>query len=246
MPSAHLRSLKHGKTQIATFDPPEGVIQRSDLAEIARHLRRITPDEEPPEFLLGFSKVSSFDTGLLDLLAQLRSDLQGRNGHLALVGVSDSLKELFKVTGGASEFAFYENESQALAALAKVERKRQEAEGGVEWSYEKRGEIFVVIVHTRRLKELELVTALAKGIERLLEEQDARHILLDFTEVEFMPSSMLGRLLQLRQEVAAKQGTFGLVGLSSAIRQVLATTRLDRFFEIYPSVEKALKKFRPQ
>jgi len=246
MSSAHLRSLKHGKTQIATFAPPEGVIQQSDLAAIAHHLRRITPNEEPPEFLLGFSKVRSFDAGLLAILEELRSHIQGRNGHLALVGVSDSLKEFFRDSGGATEFAFYENESQAIAAIAKVDRKRQEAEGGVEWSYEKRGEVLVVFVHTRRFKELKMVVALAKSIEGLVAEQDARHILLDFTEVEFMPSSMLGRLLQLRQEVAAKQGNIGLVGLSSAIRQVLATTKLDRFFEIYPSVEKALKKFRSQ
>jgi anti-sigma B factor antagonist len=246
MPSRSVRLLKHGNVHVVTLEPPSGVISSSDLEEISGQLRSLGLGEESQECLLNFERVHSLDAGFVDVLVQLCSDICAQKGQLALVGVSEALDAVFKEKGVFSLFAVYQSESEAIQALGKTVAGRIEAGDRASWSHQAHDEVFVVFVHTRRLKERVTVTDLADGVELFVEERHARFVLMDFSEVEFMTSSMIGRLLRLRKRLVANGGRLGLVGMSDSIRQVFATTRLDRFFEVYPSLEKALKRFRPQ
>ena len=62
-------------------------------------------------------------------------------------------------------------------------------------------------------------------------------VILDMSKVKFVPSLSLGGLLTLLQTCKQSNHRFILTGLQSSVRQVMATCRLDRLFEIYDSLD---------
>jgi anti-anti-sigma factor len=240
MSQSTIQSLKHGKTHIVNFNPPNGVILPSDFPGISKHLGDLVIGDESPEFLLNFEEVQGFDGELVDILTRLRKDIRERGGKLALVGVASSLHSVFEIAGVASLFLFCENESQAVQAIAETGNTQTLFKGKVDWSSELRGDAVIVDIKTPRLNEHDLVNDLADGLENFIDEINARNVLLNFKHVEFMPSSLLGRLLQLRNHLGKRDGKLVIIGLSASIRQVFETTRLSGFFIFHDTVEAAL------
>lgn len=64
-------------------------------------------------------------------------------------------------------------------------------------------------------------------------------VVLDLSQVRFVPSLSLGALVTLLQSTKQRQQRFILVGLQPDVRQVFAVCRLDKLFEIYDTVETA-------
>lgn len=62
-------------------------------------------------------------------------------------------------------------------------------------------------------------------------------VALDLSNIDYMPSRALGGLVQIAQIFRARQQRLVLVGVQPALREVLAVTRLDRLFEMQPSLE---------
>ncbi|MDA0839445.1 MAG: STAS domain-containing protein [Planctomycetota bacterium] len=241
MSQSGIQSLKHGKTHIVKFTPPNGVILPSDFPEISKHLEDLVIGNESPEFLLNFEEVQGFDGELVDILTRLRRDIRERGGKLALVGLANSLHSVFEIAGVASLFLFCQNESEAVQAIAETGSTQTLLKGKVDWSSEFRGDAVIVDIKTPRLNEYDLVNDLADGLKDFVDEINARNVLLNFQRVDFMTSSMLGRLLQLRNHLEKRGGKLMLVGLSASIRQVFETTRLSGFFSFHNTVEAALE-----
>ncbi len=65
-------------------------------------------------------------------------------------------------------------------------------------------------------------------------------VIADFSEVDFMTSSGLGVLMMSMKRTRERHGFMRIANPQPLIRDILQTTRLDRFLEIYPSVEAAL------
>ncbi len=77
------------------------------------------------------------------------------------------------------------------------------------------------------------VSAVAEELHEFVEQRGARLILVDFSEVEFLCSAMLGELLRLKKQVEAAGGKLTLCGLTtSRVREVFRITHLERCFEI--------------
>ena len=60
----------------------------------------------------------------------------------------------------------------------------------------------------------------------------ATALVLDFSNVEMISSSMLGKLIPLQRRVDAQQGHLRLCGMTSTVRSVFRSTNLDRLFKI--------------
>ena len=69
-------------------------------------------------------------------------------------------------------------------------------------------------------------------------------VILDMSEVHFLPSLSIGALVSLFQDSKQRQQRFILVGLQPEVRQTLAVCRLDKLFEIYETVETARQKIQ--
>ncbi len=65
--------------------------------------------------------------------------------------------------------------------------------------------------------------------------------ILDLSTVKFVPSLCLGAMVKLSSEFKARKQRLILASLQRTVQQVLALTRLDRVFEIQPTVEAALE-----
>ncbi len=71
----------------------------------------------------------------------------------------------------------------------------------------------------------------------------AGNVLVDLSEVSFIDSSGLGSLVSGFKSAVAGRGRLALSGLQPQVQSMFELTRLNRVFDIYPSVEEALTSF---
>ena len=82
---------------------------------------------------------------------------------------------------------------------------------------------------------------LIKAIRPLIEQRGAR-VVLDLGGVEYVSSAGLGDLVRITAQANSQSARVVLAQPAPFVAGVLATTRLDRFFEIAPDIETAIKK----
>jgi anti-sigma B factor antagonist len=73
-----------------------------------------------------------------------------------------------------------------------------------------------------------------------LGENGKIHLVVDLEEVQFIDSSGLGALLSGHKNTILQNGSFKLCNLQSQVQSMFELTRLQRVFDIYPSVQEAL------
>ncbi len=77
-----------------------------------------------------------------------------------------------------------------------------------------------------------------------LVDEDARtKIILDFSNVEYLSSAALGKLITMEKKVKAAKGNLRLACIRPEIYEVFAITKLNRLFKIYEDQERALDGF---
>ncbi|MFS8867817.1 STAS domain-containing protein [Synechococcus sp. H65.1] len=80
-----------------------------------------------------------------------------------------------------------------------------------------------------------------KELGQILAEKP-KHLLLDLSQVTLINSRGVSALVWARRLCSAAGCHLKLCGLGEQAKLVLKVTRLDSLFEIYPSVEAALKE----
>ena len=78
--------------------------------------------------------------------------------------------------------------------------------------------------------------------ERLVEvcKSKPKVLVLNLAEVAYMDSSGVGTLVHTYRTVSGYQGRMALAGLQDRVRSVFEISRLDKYFQIFDSVEAAL------
>ncbi|MFN0054612.1 MAG: STAS domain-containing protein, partial [Planctomycetales bacterium] len=77
----------------------------------------------------------------------------------------------------------------------------------------------------------------------LVDEDHRKKIVLDFTNVEYLSSAALGKLITMDKKVKASGGKLRLCSIRADILEVFKITRLDKLFTIRDDREKALDGF---
>lgn len=77
----------------------------------------------------------------------------------------------------------------------------------------------------------------------LVDEDHRQKIVLDFTNVEYLSSAALGKLITMDKKVKAAGGKLRLCSIRSDILEVFKITRLDKLFTIKDDREKAVEAF---
>ena len=70
-------------------------------------------------------------------------------------------------------------------------------------------------------------------------------IVVDCTRLNYISSYGLGVLVRLHARLAKRGGNVKLACVKGLVEQLLAVTRLNSLFEIYPDVDRACLMFRP-
>jgi anti-sigma B factor antagonist len=99
----------------------------------------------------------------------------------------------------------------------------------------------VVITFTSEkiLEEREIV-ALEHSILPIIEQAGVPNIVLNFENVKFLSSAVLGLLIRISKKIYQRNGQLKLCCINPKIFEIFRITRLDRVFDICEDVEIAV------
>lgn len=88
-----------------------------------------------------------------------------------------------------------------------------------------------------------LVQEIQDELLRLIDELGRNRLILDFSDVRMLSSSMLGVLIRVHHRIVAARGKLVLCRIADSILEVFRITNLDKVFEIVSNRETALRTF---
>jgi anti-anti-sigma factor len=81
--------------------------------------------------------------------------------------------------------------------------------------------------------------AVSAGVSRL----GVPRVVIDCALLHDLSSRVLGVLLEMRKQLAARNGQLRLAAVTDPVRDVLAVTRIDQLIPVDPSVDHAIDQF---
>jgi anti-sigma B factor antagonist len=87
------------------------------------------------------------------------------------------------------------------------------------------------------------IEALGRNLLDLVEKQDTRKLILEFSAVRFMSSQALGLLLQLKKAMDPVHGKIVIAGTRPELHKVFKITNLHKMFIFHDGLDKALGEF---
>ncbi len=105
------------------------------------------------------------------------------------------------------------------------------------------GDVTVVRFRDRKLIEDIRIQELGQELFALAASAACEKLLLNFSYVEFLSSSALGKLITLDKKIKAAGGALKLSNIRPEIYEVFTITKLDRLFDIRDDEADALAAF---
>lgn len=103
------------------------------------------------------------------------------------------------------------------------------------------GQITVVRLAGPRITDQVYVSELGDELVAVVEAAEPPDVLIDLNDVEFLSSSVLGKLIRLLKRVREHNGRLRLCSIRPSILEVFEITQLHKVFEIYPDAQEAIK-----
>ena len=102
-------------------------------------------------------------------------------------------------------------------------------------------DVIVATLTDEKILEESQIRALESSFLPLIEQNTPIRLVVDFSMVRFLTSSVLGLLIRISKKIYESEGTFRLCCIQPKIFEIFKITRLDKIFEIFPSREAALE-----
>lgn len=102
------------------------------------------------------------------------------------------------------------------------------------------GDVMVVCFKSRLLNDEENIEQLGQELFSLVEQSNWLKLALDLTSVEYLTSSVLGKLITLHRKLHRSQGKLVLFGLSEGVDAILRTSKLLTYFAIAENRDGAI------
>lgn len=104
-------------------------------------------------------------------------------------------------------------------------------------------DVSIVNFVDRKILDEANIQELGRELFHLVEEEQRKKLLLNFSNVEFLSSAALGKLITLDKKVKKVGGQLKLSNIRPEIYEVFAITRLNRLFDIKDDESDALAAF---
>jgi len=106
------------------------------------------------------------------------------------------------------------------------------------------GEKATIITFTdeKILEEREIVE-LQVSLMGVIEQSEKTNLILDFTNVKFLSSAVLGLLIRVSKKIYEQDGQLRLCNISPRIYEIFKITRLTKIFDILPDRATAAASF---
>ena len=101
------------------------------------------------------------------------------------------------------------------------------------------GVVIATLTDEKILNEAQL-QGLEGSIMPLVEQSPNIQLVVNFSNVKFLTSSVLGLLIRISKKVYEAEGRLRLCSITPKILEIFKITRLDKIFEIFPDVDEAL------
>ena len=105
------------------------------------------------------------------------------------------------------------------------------------------GDVTVVNFVDRKILDRAQIQEWGKELFQLVDEEKCEKILLNFSNVDFLSSEALGKLILLDKKVKGNSGALKLSNIRSEIYPVFEMTRLNKVFKIFDDEVTALAAF---
>lgn len=106
--------------------------------------------------------------------------------------------------------------------------------------YELRGE--VLVIHLKADLDHHTAVTVRESADTLLARSRAKHILFDFTGVEFMDSSGIGVIMGRYRQVIFQGGRVGVMGVGITVDRIFKISGLYKIVERYETAEEAFTR----
>ncbi len=106
------------------------------------------------------------------------------------------------------------------------------------------GDVVIGRFHVPRLTEDQNVEQLGQDLFALVEQFDKRKIVISLQSVEYLTSSVLGKLITLHRKLHRKQGRLILTDLQTEVKEVMRLSRLIDYFATADTVANGLHELK--
>lgn len=105
------------------------------------------------------------------------------------------------------------------------------------------GDITVARFVDKKILDENNIQVIGNQLFGLVEEDGRKKIILDFTNVEYLSSAALGKLITMDKKVKTAGGKLRLCSIRPDIYEVFAITRLNKLFDIRDDLDTAMAGF---
>lgn len=97
----------------------------------------------------------------------------------------------------------------------------------------------IVTLTDEKILEEKNIQALQDSIMPIIEQAGRLNLILDFCNVQFLSSAVLGLLIRISKKIYERDGRLRLCNISPKIYEIFKITRLTKIFDIYQDIESA-------
>jgi len=108
-------------------------------------------------------------------------------------------------------------------------------------SVEYTGDATIITFTDEKILEERDIKALQESIMSVIEQAERINLILDFSNVKFLSSAVLGLLIRISKRIYEHDGQLRLCNIEPKIYEIFKITRLTKTFDIYKDVESATK-----
>lgn len=92
------------------------------------------------------------------------------------------------------------------------------------------GDVVVATFEMSQLSDDENIEQMGRELFALVDHYDCRRIVIDLRRVEYLTSSVLGKLITLHRRLHRSDGVLVLCHITPPVRGILEASRLDSYF----------------
>lgn len=103
------------------------------------------------------------------------------------------------------------------------------------------GDVVVGQFSVSRLSDDQNIEQLGHDLFALVEQFDKRKVVLSMSNVEYLTSSVLGKLITMHRKMHRQQGRLVLCDLQPDVTEIMRISRLNDYFKVACSLDAALQ-----
>lgn len=108
---------------------------------------------------------------------------------------------------------------------------------------EKIGDVTIAKFIDKKILDETNIQLIGNELFSLVDDDGCKRIVLDFSNVDYLSSAALGKLITMDKKVKAAKGKLRLCSVKPEIYEVFAITKLNKLFSMHDNVDKACEKF---